>query len=38
MTDARHQCGKNSFYTSHVALGQHTHNVLNIQNVNKTEE
>ena len=38
MTDARHQCRKNSFYTSHVALGQHTHKVLNIQNVNKIEE
>ena len=26
------------FYTSHVALGQHNHKVLNVQNVNKIEE
>ena len=38
MTDARHQCRKNSFHTSHVAIGQHTHKVVNIQHINKLEE
>lgn len=38
MTDARHQCRKNSFHTDHVALGQYTHKVINIQHINKEED
>ena len=35
MTDARHQCRKNSFHTSSVAIGQHTHKVVNIRHINE---
>lgn len=38
MTDARHQCRKNSFHTDHVALGCNTHKVVDLQHVNKYEE
>ncbi|MEW8546818.1 MAG: hypothetical protein AB2693_25165 [Candidatus Thiodiazotropha sp.] len=38
MTDARHQCRKNSYHTDHVALGLHTHKVVNIQHIDKEQE
>ena len=38
MTDARHQCRKNSYHTDHVTLGQHTHKVVNLQHITKTQE
>ena len=38
MTDARHQCRKNSYHTDHVALGQHTHKVINYQHITKLQE
>lgn len=38
MTDARHACRKNSFHTDHVALGNKTHKIVNIQTVTKKEE
>lgn len=38
MTDARHACRKNSYHTDHVALGQRTHKVVDIQHITKTDE
>lgn len=38
MTDARHHCRKNSYHTDHVALGQHTHKVINIQHITKQQD
>ena len=38
MTDARHQCRKNSFHTDHVAIGQYTHKVINMQHIDKQQE
>ena len=38
MTDARHQCRKNSYHTDHVALGQYTHKVINMQHIDKEQE
>ena len=35
MTDARHQCRENSYHTDHVALGQYTHKVINMQHIDK---
>lgn len=38
MTDARHACRKNSYHTDHVALGQKTHKVVDIQHITKVDE
>ena len=38
MTDARHQCRKNSYHTDMVALGCLTHKVVNKQHISKKDE
>ena len=38
MTDARHACRKNSLHSDHIAIGQKTHKILDVQHITKTEE
>ena len=38
MKDARHQSRKNSFHMDHVAIGQYTHKVMNMQHIDKQQE
>ena len=38
MTDARHACRKNSYHTDHLALGQITHEVVDVQHISKKDD
>lgn len=38
MTDARHACRKNSFHSDHVAIGQKTHKIVDVQHITKRQE
>ena len=38
MTDARHACRKNSFHSGHIAIGQRTHKIVDVQHITKQEE
>ena len=38
MTDARHACRKNSFHSDHIAIGQKTHKIIDVQHLTKREE
>ena len=38
MTDARHACRKISFHSDHIAIGQKTHKILDVQHLTKREE
>ena len=38
MTDARHACRKNSFHSDHIAIGQRTHKIVDVQHITKRDE
>ena len=38
MTDARHACRKNSFHSDHIAIGQKTHKIVDVQHITKRDE
>ena len=38
MTDARHSCRKNSYHTDHLALGQLSHKIVDVQHITKDDD